>query len=55
MKLGTLIAILGEHSPLRDNFCRRPHEELAHADSEEVEGAEGAAEITTSNPAGWPE
>ena len=55
MKLGTLIAILGEHSPLRDNLCRPPHEELAHADQEEIEGANAAADATASGPAGWPE
>lgn len=54
MKLGTLIAILGEHTANRDNLCVAAHEEIAHVDHEENDQAEGG-EATTSGPAGWPE
>ncbi len=53
MKLGTLIAILGEHTAMRDTLCAA-HEEIAHADQEENDQPE-PREATTSGPAGWPE
>lgn len=52
MKLGVLIAILGEHGHLRDNLCNAPREESADADHEE---REGVGDATTSSPASWPE
>jgi len=54
MKLGTLIAILGEHTAMRDTLCVGAPEEIAHADREENDQQE-AGEPTASGPAGWPE
>ena|SRR5688572_679404 len=67
MKLGVLIAILGEHSPMRDNLCH-PERASSAGLRPAFGGNEGRPEVcttpaalspdaaaTASNPAGWPE